>query len=312
MRRFLAKLAMTGASLYLACAAACFFIRDKWLAQSELRMENAKRERLAKTAGARIILVGGSNLKYGVDSPRLERVLGRPVVNMGLHAGLGIVYSLNHIMRHVHPGDCVVVCPEFANFDDDGSCYGREVLVSLLTDIRPSESVELPFAGWLHHLLSVPTLGAKKILRRLKLRPGPAPEDLDRWNAQGDYTAHWSCEKSFLAPLDKRVRPDSTYKSPKAMEAYLTKVAEEVTEKGGRFVLLPPAYRRAAYLKNKAYYDALQRDLQENGIGFAKPIERYAFEDGLMYDTAYHLNGRGVALRTNLLAEDINEALANE
>lgn len=33
---------------------------------------------------------------------------------------------------------------------------------------------------------------------------------------------------------------------------------------------------------------------------------------GFMYDTAYHLNGRGVALRTNLLAEDIREVLVNE
>ena len=312
MRRFLVKLAVFGASLYLVCVTACFFIKDKWLAQSELRVENFKRERLAKTAGSRIILVGGSNLKYGVDSPRLECAIGRPVVNMGLHAGLGIVYSLNHVRRHIHPGDCVVACPEFANFDDSGSCYGSEVLVSLLTDIRPSESVDLPFAGWLHHLLSVPTLGAKKVMRALKLRPGPAPEDLNQWNAQGDYTAHWSCEKSFLAPLDQRGRPGSAYKSPEAMKAYLTTVAKEVKDRGGRFVLLPPAYRRAAYLKDKAYYDALQRDLQESGVGFAKPIERYTFEDGLMYDTAYHLNGRGVALRTNMLVVDIKEALADE
>lgn len=312
MKRFLSKLATTGASLYLVCAAACFVIRDKWLAQSELRMESVKRERLAMTPGSRIILVGGSNLKYGVDSPRLERAIGRPVVNMGLHAGLGIVYSLNYVRRHVRPGDCVVACPEFANFDDDGSCYGREVLVSMLTDIRPPESVDLPFVGWLHHHLSVPTLGAKKVLRVLKLRPGPTPEDVNQWNKQGDYTAHWSCEKSLLAPLNQKGRIGDTYKLPKAMVAYLIKVTNDVKDRGGRFILLPPAYRRAAYLKDKAYYDALQRDLQEKGIGFVKPIERYTFEEGLMYDTAYHLNGRGVELRTNLLAEDISEVLVNE
>ena len=45
----------------------------------------------------KIILAGGSNLAFGIDSKQLEETLGMPVVNLGLHAGLGLHFILEEL-----------------------------------------------------------------------------------------------------------------------------------------------------------------------------------------------------------------------
>ena len=49
-----------------------------------------KMERLRATPSPRVVVVGGSNVAYGIDSSRLEASLGRPVVNLGTSGGLGL------------------------------------------------------------------------------------------------------------------------------------------------------------------------------------------------------------------------------
>ena len=40
-----------------------------------------------QTKGNRVLLVGDSNVLFGMDSAYAEQQLGRPVINMGLHGG---------------------------------------------------------------------------------------------------------------------------------------------------------------------------------------------------------------------------------
>ena len=37
----------------------------------------------------KIILIGNSNLAFGIDSEKIENSVGMPVVNLGLHGSLG-------------------------------------------------------------------------------------------------------------------------------------------------------------------------------------------------------------------------------
>ena len=53
-----------------------------------------KHERLSSLPGKKIVLVGGSNLSYGIDSPLIERETGCPAVNMGLNGYFGVRYLM--------------------------------------------------------------------------------------------------------------------------------------------------------------------------------------------------------------------------
>lgn len=48
-----------------------------------------KVERLKGITEAKIILVGDSNVAFGINSEKIEEELGMPVVNLGLHGALG-------------------------------------------------------------------------------------------------------------------------------------------------------------------------------------------------------------------------------
>src|SRR5512134_3334134 len=79
----------------------------------QLAMLIDKRVMLDATPAPRVILVGGSNLMFGVDSALLEQSLGVPVVNMGIFGGLGLLAPLDVILPHVQPADTVVLVPEY-------------------------------------------------------------------------------------------------------------------------------------------------------------------------------------------------------
>ena len=75
-----------------------------------------KHHRLSTVESPRIILVGGSNLAFSVDSEKIEKHFERPVVNMGLHAGLGLKFMLNEIQPALNGGDIVIIFPEYEHF----------------------------------------------------------------------------------------------------------------------------------------------------------------------------------------------------
>jgi len=79
----------------------------------------------------RIILVGGSGLYCGIDSEMLQKKLGRPVVNMGLYFGFGITPLLREIRPYLHPGDVVVMIPEYTVILDKYDDFARRWLFAL-------------------------------------------------------------------------------------------------------------------------------------------------------------------------------------
>lgn len=61
----------------------------------------------------KIILVGGSNLAFGIASDSIEKALKKPVVNLGLYAGFGLTFVLKEALSEVKKGDIIVLCPEY-------------------------------------------------------------------------------------------------------------------------------------------------------------------------------------------------------
>lgn len=62
--------------------------------------------------GNAVCIIGGSGSLYSVSTEMLSQRLKRPVVNLALHAGLGIQYLLYRAKKHLRPGDVAVVLLE--------------------------------------------------------------------------------------------------------------------------------------------------------------------------------------------------------
>ena len=79
-----------------------------------------EKDRLIRNAASpKIVLVGGSNLAFGIDSKMMQDSLGKTVVNMGLYAKLGLKYMLAQVRPYIREGDIVVVVPEYDQFYGD-------------------------------------------------------------------------------------------------------------------------------------------------------------------------------------------------
>lgn len=78
-----------------------------------------KVERLKSINEPKIILVGNSNVSFGMDSEMLEEAFDMPVVNLGLHGSLGNAFHENIAKMNLNEGDIVIVChSSFSDSDD--------------------------------------------------------------------------------------------------------------------------------------------------------------------------------------------------
>ena len=165
-----------------------------------------KHQRLRSTDPPRLVFVGGSNLAFGIDSPRLERELGRPTVNMGLHVGLGLDYMLREAEAELRPGDAVVVSAEYHLFGEE---IGSVILFPVL-ELRPGAIAELSLRQ-IGILLDSALIYLGRVVRSgvrgsLGLLPAIDPEAAapycrPSFNRHGDIVAH-------LGMAQRRVQPD--------------------------------------------------------------------------------------------------------
>lgn len=109
-----------------------------------------KHKLLQMTPSPRLILVGGSNVAFGFDSDYLSSELKLPVINMGLHGGLGLRYALNEVAPYIRKNDLIVVAPEYPQFEDPNGDLTLLQLISVypqaLMYVSPENIVSFPKA----------------------------------------------------------------------------------------------------------------------------------------------------------------------
>ena len=120
MRKFLGKLAFLFA-LFAASGAVIMAVNIP-VTRSQRENDYAacvadKVHRLKSIHVPKIILVGNSNLAFGIDSHMIQDEFGMPVVNLGYHGGMGNAFHENMARPNITSGDLVIVC--HSNYSDD-------------------------------------------------------------------------------------------------------------------------------------------------------------------------------------------------
>ena len=116
----------------------------------------------------RVILIGGSNLAFGIDSQLLAQKLGAPVVNYGLEGGLGLTILLNSLQDNMRPGDIVVISPEYELFYNN-LVDGEAVTLAQLLEVDPEFLRYFPIRDWLDIGPIYVTLAQIKVMRQLMI-----------------------------------------------------------------------------------------------------------------------------------------------
>jgi hypothetical protein len=313
LTRLLARVALLAA---LVLGGLAFLFLGPVPYKHQLAMLIDKRVMLDATPSPRVILVGGSNLMFGVDSAVLERSLGVPVANMGVFGGLGLVAPLEVILPHIGKGDTVVLVPEYtmlftglSPFDKD--FYRWFLAVDPATAWRLHYSRQKPQVLMTDFLLLIRDKIGALFLVPFKGNYSLAGDGYMRYeqvvNRFGD-----GSEEIRPAPEDKLAGRNDLYKE----DAFKAKVVEQLVEftqrieaRGARVLLTFGVYPQGEYALNERLIEATARQLREAGafevLGYPRD---FLYPYAAFSDSVNHLRPEARALRTQRLAELLAEA----
>lgn len=273
-----------------------------------------KVERLKETSSPKLVVIGGSNLAFGLDSKKMEEYLDRPCVNFGLYATLGTKVMLDLSRSALRRGDVAVICPETDPqtyslfFDGQSMCQALESKPSLFFSLRSQEKLKV-LAAVPAHLAAVGSF--------LIHGTTPDPEGVyrrDSFDAYGDvvYPRPYN-DMPSMRDESKDVRLDPALVTDEFTD-YLNAYAGAMARKGVRVYFSFPPMNEAALADGTddesiyAFYTALSSALDFEIISDPRD---YILDRAYFYDTNYHLNEVGAQYRTSLLARDVRRALGD-
>lgn len=260
-------------------------------------IHRAKMERLETLSGPRLVIIGGSNAAFGLDSPELKSITGLNVVNTASHASVGLKFMLDEAEARIKSGDVIVIMPEYAQFF--GTFEGaNESLTAEAIYGGYSALSRFSAMQWLNFICGIP----KYLVGNIKShKAGPGNYSAYNFNAEGDEIAHWHCGHGVVAAV---VEPAPTPVDSCAVK-YLAEAIFRFRQLGCRVLLLPPITIRSNYEANRNRMVDIDNCFSVYGIDFDGADTMFVFEDTLAYDTPYHMTRPAVEMATRILGKKV-------
>lgn len=277
---------------------------NHYFAGSRLQLELLK-----NTPSPRIILVGGSNVSFGLDAELMQRALGVPVINDGLHAGLGLA-PLRELEEYLRPGDVVIISLEYNMFSYKSIMEGDHAFLSDWIEYSPRR-VRYLSDPWSEASAIYATMLQRKVNREVNryLLGGSLDEMRSiflgtKYDANGDFVGH--LQEASTTP---RKIPSVPYFASTFQEdifTFLEHFNQRAREKGVEVYFEPPASRkRNCKITGEALMAKFFETFEErSSIPVLTPFDGVCLPDKYFFDTPYHLNAEGRQLRTQRLIEN--------
>jgi hypothetical protein len=262
----------------------------------------AKHARLDMLDSPKVIIIGGSNATFGIDGRLLEQALCKPVVNMTIHASLGLRFMVDEVKASIGPGDIVIAPLEH-------SAYSKPVqdndMHLLAVDFNPELIKFIPW--WLRPKVIVGVLvlrmqAAWKVINGAWKNSEPhAYFRGDGFSPQGDLITHLDLGPWPLAQQE-RVQYRRDVMDP-AFLSVIKPLQEELDRNDGRLILAWPAVAATSFRPLRS--DSLSATLAHHGLAILGKAEDYVQPDTAFLETHYHLRAAGRELRTRQLIRDL-------
>lgn len=251
----------------------------------------------------KIILVGNSNVAFGFDSKLIEDRIGMPVVNLGMHGGLGNTFHENMAKFNIDEGDIVILC--HTSYDDDGT-IGDTILAWTLIE---------------NHYELYKLIDKKDVVNMVKAFPSYLSKSINLWsNMEGNSAVAGSAyqrnafnqygDVSFNRPqnadnldfTNKIVVPglgNECIKNINSLNKY-------VLDKKATLLIAGYPIANCEYTPDEKLYEDFQESLEQRvDCTIISDFTDYFFGPEYFFDTVYHLTNDGAQKRSELLVEDL-------
>ncbi|CAN5444286.1 hypothetical protein BH10BAC3_BH10BAC3_09570 [soil metagenome] len=263
-----------------------------------------KHRRLEAYDSNRILLAGGSNVAFGLNSALLDSAFKRPVVNMGLHVGLGLTFIINELISVVKKGDVVIFTPEYHLLNGTSE---ELALINHTINLYPEAKSYYPFT-----LLDKTGIAITNFIHYFHYKEVWLDTIYFRngFNKYGDLISHLN--KAPLATLEfSGINIEKINLND--YQFLLKKLYDTCIQVGASLYFTFPPLPVLDYQNSKIAIINLQQQLKKN-MPFIKVInqpEDYVLPDSLFYNSIYHLNAKGRELRTHLLIRELKAYQTN-
>lgn len=260
-----------------------------------------KVERLKSIEEPKIVLLGNSNVAFGFQSELIENEFGIPVVNMGLHGGLGNMFHEEMARINVTPGDVYVLCHN--SYNDPSVIYDP---VLAWTTVENNFELYQIFRK-------------EDIWPMIKAYPTYLKKCLERYSEEYEMPS-WDTvysRKAFNKYGDVGERKESVYETdvaiavPRISEeniARINELAKWLEERGATLVVAGYPIAMGDKSPSKEEYIQFQMELEEAlECDMISDYTDYMYGYECFLDTQYHLLSETAVVRTRQLISDLKK-----
>lgn len=280
-----------------------------------------KYDLLVETPSPRIIFIGGSNLAFGLKSGQLKQETGLNPVNMGVHGRLGVTSMIRMVKDNLHPGDLVVVSPEYSAMFNTPEC-NRELAIEAVRIwpgcqrfIQPD--IDEPLATLVPPTTPLRKLGQSVVRARNRLQKIGSHSDkhtngesagiyLRRsFNRFGDLIAHYQAEPTYRENGKLLHMDDKVFKR---VAHELNTFAQFCQTKNAKLYFLHPPISVTKVSNNVEQIHHIDQ-LMTAMLSFPllTNVEMATFADDQFFDGQSHLTEQGAKLRTDIVCQQIRQ-----
>ena len=262
---------------------------------------NHKIELLDSVSAPRLLFIGGSSLAFGTDSKTIGDSLHMNVVNMGLHAGMGIRYPLEDALQYIKKGDIVVLQFEYQNYFSGGNGES-ETFPAFMMATNWRNCMHLNYHQWVNIITGTPLQGIKNLKRFVKGFKGRGYDSptsnksfayvKSGFNRYGDEVSHldYPSEKYVPSGNSQAKEVDTDFVQ------WLDKTISRYEQAGATVVLLPPVCIESHF--KVAYNESIEKALSDVNRHYIVSPSSMVLGDSCTFNTGYHVNREGVRQNT--------------
>lgn len=262
-----------------------------------------KHQHLDNLVAPRIIITGGSNVAFGINSNLIEKSLSKPIVNLSISGSMGYTFMLGELKNSIKEKDIVIICFEYF------ASKGVKENIFPVCEIFPQAKKYFEYSNidlLISNLKQFRINSRNRIRRILNSSSNKKSVYLrSSFNDKGDMIAHLNKPNARQLAGRRKIK----YKYWNAISE-LNQFYQYALEKNVKVFYLFPPYPKLEFEKNKDVIKLLRKDLEKK---LRMPIlgqpKDFVFNDSLFFDTVYHLNKDGRDIRTKKLIKLLNDYL---
>ena len=299
MKKFLLRILVAVLLVLVVLGVALFFIPNNKIPDNGLFASHDKHQRLEALRSPKIVLVGGSNLPFGIKSEMIEKSMGMPVVDMGLHAGLGMNFILSDVEEDIRTGDIVVVSLEYHHYLSKKMYNGEDVLAALLFDVNRDCLRYVKLGQWMAMIPEICLYASKKLINISSQKVDVFEDKFTResMNEYGDEVAHYGLPSTIHSGIQPALSPGVYKKAVDRLVAF----AQLVKSRNAKFVLVASPYPEPQYRMDAKVINEIVSSVESKGLKFQVSPSACLYPDSLMFNSFFHLSEKGAEMRTEQL-----------